>query len=125
MPAAKKQTTSESNLVKLEQAKRKPRKQKEEREFRPANNPEAREQQLVRLAVDLAEKQLTDGTASAAVMTHYLKLATRKDILEREILEKQARLIEAKAESLGKDKDSDALAKAAIDALKSYGPSAD
>lgn len=108
-------------------AERKPKKDnviklvdKEERKGRPATTPEAREAQMVNLAVELAEKQLRDGTASAAVMTHYLKLGSKKEILERQILEKQSVLIEAKASSLSKDKDSDSLAKAAIEALKGY-----
>lgn len=98
----------------------KPRQQKKERESRPAVNPEAREQQLVSLAVNLAEQQLRDGTASAAVMTHFLKLATKRETLEREILAKQSALIEAKATSIAKDKEAEDLAKAAIEAMRNY-----
>ena len=46
--------------------------------MRPALTPEARENQLVSLAVDLAEKQLREGTASSQVITHYLKLGSTK-----------------------------------------------
>lgn len=99
---------------------RKPRQPREPREARPASTPEAREQQLVNLAVDLAEKQLRDGSASPSVISHYLKLATRREILEREILEKQSKLIEAKAQTINKEKEDQAIAKAAIDAMKSY-----
>lgn len=90
---------------------------------RPASTPEAREQQLVRLAVDLAEKQLIDGTASPSIIGHYLKIASTRETIEREILEKQAKLIEAKAQSLAKDREAEDLAKAAIEAMKSYGSS--
>ena len=45
-----------------------------ERKRRPALTPEARENQLIALAVDLAERQLLDGTASAQVITHYIRL---------------------------------------------------
>lgn len=93
---------------------------KEERKARVASTPEKREKQLVSLAVDLAEKQLRDGTASAAVMTHYLKIGSNRETLEREILEKQAALIEAKASSIAQGKDAEKLAKAAIDAMKNY-----
>lgn len=104
-------------------ADKKPRAIKEvKRESRPASNPEAREQQLVNLAVDLAEKQLRDGTASPSVLNHYLKLATRRETLEREILEKNARLIDAKAETIAKTKENEELAKAAINAMKNYSP---
>ena len=71
-----------------------------ERKIRPALTPEARENQMIALAVDLAEKQLLEGTASSQVITHYLKLGTTKEKLEREILEKQKALIEAKTENL-------------------------
>lgn len=97
-----------------------PTKKKESRVAKPASSPEAREQQLVNLAVNLAEKQLRDGTASPSVLTHYLKIASKREVLEREILEKQSRLIEAKANSIGKDKEAEDLAKAAIEAMKNY-----
>lgn len=99
---------------------KKTRKPRVPKEHHPAPTPESRELQLVNLAVNLAEKQLRDGTASAAVMTHYLKLGTSREVLERDILEKQAELIKAKASSISKDKDSDDLAQRAIDALKGY-----
>ena len=87
---------------------------------KPATNPEAREMQLVNLAVGLAEKQLRDGTASPSIINHYLKIASRREILEREILEKQSQLIEAKAQNINKDREAEELAKAAIEAMKSY-----
>lgn len=90
------------------------------RASRPATTPEGREQQLANLAVDLAEKQLREGTASSAVITHYLKIASKREVLEREILEKQSRLIQAKSESIVKEKEQEQLAKDAIDAMKSY-----
>ena len=70
-----------------------------ERKIRPALTPEARENQMIALAVDLAEKQLLEGTASSQVITHYLKLGTMKQKIEMEILEKQKALIEAKTEN--------------------------
>ena len=87
----------------------------------PALTPEAREQQLVRKAVDLAERQLEDGTAAPSVINHFLKIASSREAIERDILEKQARLIEAKAETIGKDRDAQDLAKMAIEAMKTYG----
>lgn len=89
----------------------------------PAVTPEAREKQLINKAVALAEKQLEDGTASAAVITHYLKLATNRETIERDILEKQAKLLEAKTSSITQAKENENLAKEAIEAMKSYGTS--
>lgn len=70
------------------------------RMMRPALTPEAREGQLISLATDLAEKQLREGTASSQVITHYLKLGSTKERLEKEILEKQKDLMDAKTQNL-------------------------
>ena len=48
----------------------------------------------------MAEKQLREGTASSQVITHYLKLGSTKERIEKEILEKQKELIEAKTQNL-------------------------
>lgn len=95
-------------------------KEKKERSTRPATSPEAREMQLVNLAVNLAEEQLINGTASPSVINHFLKIASKRETLEREILEKQSKLIEAKASSITKDREADDLAKAAIEAMRNY-----
>ena len=91
-----------------------------ERPLRPAMTPEARENQLIALAVDLAEQQLMDGTASSQVITHYLKLATEKERTEREILKKQVELLEAKTENLRSAKRIEDLFEQAMDAMKEY-----
>lgn len=88
--------------------------------LKPATTPEAREQQLVNLAVNLAEKQLLEGTAAPSVINHFLKIASTRETIEREMLEKQSRLIEAKAQSISKDREAEELAKAAIEAMKNY-----
>lgn len=87
---------------------------------RPSTNPEGRENQLIALAVDLAEKQLMEGTASSQVITHYLKLGSTKERIEKEILELQKQLIAAKTESLQSTKDLKELYVDAINAMKSY-----
>lgn len=87
---------------------------------RPAMTPEAREQQMIALAVDCAEKQLMEGTASSQVITHYLKLATAKERIEREILEKQKDLITAKTEALQSAKRVEELYSEAIKAMRKY-----
>lgn len=96
---------------------------KEKRTSAPALTPEARERQLINKAVTLAEKQLEDGTASAAVITHFLKLATEKERLERQKLEKENKLLEVKASSITHAQDTESLAKQAIEAMTSYQPS--
>lgn len=93
---------------------------KSSRKMRPALSPEARENQLVSLAVDLAEKQLRDGTASSQVITHYLKLGSTKEKIEKEILEKQKELIEAKTQSLQSAQRIEELYKNALEAMRNY-----
>ncbi len=90
------------------------------KEIRPALTPEARENQLIYLATELAEQQLRDGTASSQVITHYLKLGSSKEKIEKEILEKQKDLITAKTEALQSAKHIEELYAKAINAMKSY-----
>lgn len=95
-------------------------KEKKNRKIRPATTPEARENQLISLAVDLAEKQLLEGTASSQVITHYLKLGTQKERIEREMLEKKKDLIVAKTENLQSAKRIEELYANALKAMQNY-----
>lgn len=90
------------------------------KKMRPALTPEARENQLISLAVDLAEQQLRDGTASSQVITHYLKLGSTKERIEKEILEQQKMLIEAKTQSLQSAQRIEELYTKALDAMRDY-----
>ncbi len=92
----------------------------EARQIRPALTPEARENQMISLAIDLAEKQLMEGTASSQVITHYLKLGSTKERIEKEILEKQKELIAAKTESLQSAKRIEELYENALNAMRDY-----
>ena len=91
------------------------------RKRRPALTPEARENQLVSLAVDLAEKQLLEGTASSQVITHFLKLGSIKGQIELEKLKRENELLSAKTESLQSAKHMEELYAEAIKAMRSYG----
>jgi len=88
---------------------------------RPALTPEARENQLISLAVDLAEQQLRDGTASSQVITHYLKLGSSREKVEQELKQKELELMQAKTEALQSQKRMDELYAEAIKAMKNYG----
>ena len=90
------------------------------RAMRPALTPEARENQLISLAVDLAEKQLREGTAKSQVITHFLKLGSTKERIEKEILEKQKELIEAKTQTLQAAQRMEDLYSEAIKAMRTY-----
>ena len=88
--------------------------------LRPAMSPEAREQQLTSLAVDLVEQRLIDGTASAQETVHFLKLASQKTKLELERARLENELIKAKTQSIKDQADMKALYKAAIAAMRRY-----
>lgn len=90
------------------------------KKMRPALTNEARENQMISLAIDLAEQQLRDGTASSQVITHYLKLGSTKERIEKEILEKQKDLIVAKTKAYQTGEELKALYLEALDAMKSY-----
>jgi hypothetical protein len=90
------------------------------RPMRTPRNPEVREAQMISLAIDLAEKQLREGTASSQVITHYLKLGSTKERIEKEILEKQKGLLEAKTEAMKSAKRVEELYSEALNAMKRY-----
>lgn len=94
---------------------------------RPALTPESRENQMISFAIDLAEKQLREGTASSQVITHFLKLAATKEQrkIEMEILEKEKELITAKTENLQSQQRSEELYRNALAAMKKYSGSGD
>lgn len=101
-----------------------PRRKKTEindRKFPPAKTPEARENQLIDLAIDQAEKQLREGTASSQVVVHFLKLASTNNRLEKEKLEAENNLLRAKIDAVESSKKSEELYQQAIDAMKKYG----
>lgn len=90
--------------------------------IRPAMTPEAREQQLIGLAVELVERRLLEGTASAQETTHYLKLAAQRERreLENEKLKMELELTKAKTESLKSQQRSEEMFEAALKAFRGY-----
>lgn len=86
----------------------------------PATTPEARENQLVAAAIDLAERQILDGTASSQVITHFLKLGSTREKLEQERLVEDIELAKAKREELASRQRIEELYANAIGAFKSY-----
>ena len=86
----------------------------------PATTPEARINQVIALAYDLAEKQLSDGTASSQVITQFLKMGTAREKKEVEILEHQKELMKAKTEAIKSTKTQEELYKNALRAMATY-----
>lgn len=90
------------------------------KKIRPALTPEARENQLIALAVDLVEQRLLDGTASSQETTHFLKLGSMKNRLEMEKLKEENKLLQAKTESIQSAKKVEELYAEAINAMRRY-----
>lgn len=90
------------------------------RRIRPAIDPEARENQLISLAMDLAEQRLLDGTASSQEVTHFLKLGSSKAVLERDRLMEENKLLRAKTEAIEHEKESSIKYEEVLRALRSY-----
>lgn len=91
-----------------------------QRTRRPATTPEGRENQLISLATDLAERQLIDGSASAQVTTHYLKLGSTRERLEQERLKNENLLLAAKIEQISSGRRMEELYETAIIAMRTY-----
>lgn len=91
-----------------------------ERRRPPATSPEARENEVIGLAIDLAERQIREGTASAQVITHFLKLGSTREQLEQERLKAENRLVEAKVEQISSSANTEQLYKEALSAMRAY-----
>lgn len=90
------------------------------KKMRPALTPEADENQMISLAMDLVKQRLIDGTASSQETTHFLKLASSKARLENKLLEAQTEMAIAKKEQLQSQKRQDEMFAEAIKAFKTY-----
>lgn len=91
-----------------------------DKRIRPALTPEARENQLIALAVDLVQQRLIDGSASSQETTHFLKLGSMKNQLEMEKLREENKLLKAKTESIQSAKRVEELYAEAINAMRRY-----
>ena len=99
---------------------RRRRSEPEQSRQRPATTPEGRENQVVAKAIDLAERQIIDGTASSQVITHFLKLGSTREQLEQERLRHENELTRVKIEAIESQKRVEELYKEALQAMRSY-----
>lgn len=96
------------------------KRQEERAQSRPATTPEGRENQIINLTMDLAERQIRDGTASSQVMTHFLKLASPRETLERERLAAENEVLRAKVQQLQSARNVEELYSQALNAMRQY-----
>lgn len=101
-------------------AARRRRSEEPERVRKPATTPEARENQVVSAAIDLAERQIQDGSASSQVITHFLKLGSTRERLEQQRLEHENELTRVKIEQIESQQRIEELYVDAIKAMRSY-----
>ena len=85
-----------------------------------ATTPEARENQLIAMAYDRAEEHLANGTASQQLITHFLKLGSTRDELEKRMLSEKTKLVSAQVDNLESQKRSEELYERALEAMKRY-----
>ena len=74
----------------------------------PATTLEGREEQLMAAAIDLVERRIHEGTASAQETVHFLKLASTRNQMEQRKLQSEVAMLEARikeAESRGNSED--------------------
>lgn len=88
----------------------------------PAITPEGREDQMIAYAINLAEEQLRNGTASSQVITHYLKLGSMREKYEKQKLLEEIKLLTAKTEAIKADREKNALYEQVIEAIRTYTP---
>ena len=100
-----------------------PPEHKKERKKHHLISSEARENELIDMAIDLAEQQIRDGTASSQVITHFLRLGSQREKLEREKLKEENKLLKAKTEAYESTKRIEELYSDAISAMRRYGGS--
>ena len=87
---------------------------------RSATTPEARESQMINLAERLAEQQMEDGSASAQVITHFLKLGSSREQLEKQRLSGEVELQKAKIEAMASTQRLEEMYTRAMDAFRGY-----
>jgi hypothetical protein len=91
----------------------------------PTMSPEARENQVINAAMNLAEQQILEGTASSQVITYFLKLGSSKERLEKEKLQEENKLLRAKTEALASAARVEELYTNALNAMRSYSGNTD
>lgn len=92
---------------------------------RRATTPEARQNQLIALAFDAAEKMLLSENPPAQVVTHFAKMGSMRERVEMEYKEEEMRLLRMKTEAIASQKRVEDLYTEAMDAFRTYSGNAD
>ncbi len=96
----------------------------DKKKFPPAKSLEAREEELISLAIDAVEERIRNGTASAQELVHFLKLGSIQARLDKEETQERIKLTKAKTKAIEDEKRDEAFYAQVIDAIRSYQGSA-
>lgn len=86
----------------------------------PATTLEGREDQLIAAAMDLAERRISEGTASAQETVHFLKLGSVRNQLEQSKLNAENDMLQARVKEMESRQSSEGLYARALAAFKGY-----
>lgn len=86
----------------------------------PAPTLQGRENQLVQLAIDEAERQMREGTASSQIISYYLKLGSSREQLEQERIQHENELTRVKIEAIHNEARKEEMFANAIKAMRGY-----
>lgn len=97
-------------------------KQPEPKKPRPrrATTPEGREQQLVALAVDVAEEMMRNGNAPAQIVTHYLKIGSTREKIELELKREEIEVAKMRRETMAAAARIESVYAEALSAMREY-----
>lgn len=85
-----------------------------------AISPEARENQLVALAYDEAERQIKSGEASSQIISHFLKIGSTREKLEKQLIAENVEVQKAKREAMAAAQRIEQVYSEALDAMRQY-----
>ena len=86
----------------------------------PGSTVESRENQIARLAYDLVEKRIRNGTATSQEVVYFLRMGSSQSQLEKQKLESENKLLEAKTDALESQRKIEELYERAIKSMALY-----
>lgn len=93
---------------------------RQEKRRPPARTAEGRELEMTSLAMDLAEEQLRNGTATSQVITHFLKLGTIREQHELQKVQLENELLKTKKAAMESAQNVESMYEEAIKAFRGY-----
>jgi hypothetical protein len=86
----------------------------------PATTLEGREDQLISAAMDLVERRIHEGTASAQETVHFLRLGSVRNQLEQDKLRHENEVLQTRVKEMESRKSSEELYERALAAMRGY-----